>query len=132
MFLSFPHDTNEYREVAQILRDRGLGVVTNFDSPSYGDPQIRSDLRLKRIRRCRAYVHFADEAGCTSPIREMEFGYALGREKAVAYVGKPVNSLHRYGDVFDDVEHFLDEHTAEYCERVSQWYSVGKGQAAVA
>ena len=132
MFLSFPYDSERFREIAEELRERGYLVLVSFDKPDQKETQSHSDLRLKRVRQCRVYVYFADEDGSRSSVREAEFGYALGREKAVAFVGRPTNTLHRYGDVFDDAEQFLAEYSAEYCERVSEWYSVGKGQAAVA
>lgn len=132
VFLSFPHHGTEYQEVVAELRSRGLTVYTNFDRTDVTGAARRTDLRLDRIYHSDVYVHF-DDPDQSSIIRQIEFGYALGSEVPVAFVGDPTNSLYRYGEIFDDVDDFLAEfYSREYLERISLWYPVGKGQAAVA
>lgn len=136
VFLSFPSRNEQLEKVVTALRERGLTVLTNFDRTTLTGAQQKTDLRLARIRRSDAYVHFAPESPRTngwSPLRQMEFGYALGCEIPVAYVGEPQNSLHRYGDVFADVDDFLGcWYSNEYLATLDEWCPEGEGSAAVA
>lgn len=110
VFLSFPNREERYRKVAKILSERGLTVRTNFDKTNQDSPEQRTDLRLARIRNSDAYVYFAPASDPQdwSPTRQVEFGYALGQEVPVSFVGRSVSSLHRFGDVFRDVNDFLE------------------------
>ena len=133
VFLSCPKRNPKWEKVAARLRERGLTVLTNFDRTDAMDAVRKTDLRLSRIRRCETFVFFAGEGSDWSPLRQIEFGYALGCEIPVAYVGKPLNSLHRYGDVFDGVDDFLDWfYSAEYNELMAQWLPDRAREAAVA
>lgn len=136
VFLSFPSRNEQYEKVVATLRERGLTVLTNFDRSALAGAQQKTDLRLARIRRSDAYVHFAPESPRTngwSPLRQVEFGYALGCEIPVAYVGTPQNSLHRYGEVFDDVDDFLDWwYSPEYFAAMEEWFPDGNCAEAVA
>lgn len=125
VFLSFPNSEPRYDRVAEILRRRGFTVLTNFDRTNLEDAERKTDLRLARIRRSRAFVFFAEEVDgvAESVIRQTEYGYALGCGLSMAYVGHPYNSLHRYGDVFEDVEEFVARwYSPEYLQLVSQWF----------
>jgi hypothetical protein len=134
VFLSFPGRDESYQRVVRTLQERGLVVLTNFDRVKLEGASQKTDLRLARIRRSDAYVFFAPETKDQwSPLRQVEFGYALGAEIPVAFVGTPFNSLHRYGDVFDDIDEFLDWwYSDEYCDVVSKWFPDGTGTSAVA
>ena len=134
VFLSFPRWTAEYRRVVTELTRRGLVVLTNFDRYGHDGAERKTDLRLARIRRSDVYINFEDvDRTSGSTIRQVEFGYALGLGLQVAYVGNPLNSLHRYGDVFDDVNDFLRGwYSSEYLDAISQWLPDGTRSAAVA
>ena len=105
VFLSLPKNELSYRDIEATLSSRGLLVSTNYDSYS-------EDSRLERIRNSDAYVFFASGTDRNSIKREIEFGYAIGLGLPVAYVGRTLSILHRFGDVFDDADDFL-----------SWWYS---------
>jgi hypothetical protein len=120
VFLSYYQRDEQLKEIVRKLEERGFTVRTNFEELNGGSVAWKTDRRLRRIRTCEAFVFFS-EPGDTSIVRQIELGYALGREKAIAYVGKPLNSLHNWGDVFDDVDDFLD-----------QWNLDREGETAVA
>ncbi len=123
VFLSFPNNGNNYRNVERILRSRGLRVLTNFDSADSSlSAEQRTDARLQRIRSSRVFVFFAPSVPRDrSLIRQIELGYALGSEIPLVFVGNPLNSLHSYDDVFETVEDFLAEFYSErYNERAEQ------------
>lgn len=136
VFLSFPSRDDEYAQVVKVLRHRGFTVFTNFDRTNLDGEgaETKTDLRLARIRRSDVFVFFAGSGfAVESSIRQAEFGYALGLGLHVAYVGRPINSLHRYGDTFDDVDDFIAGwYSDEYLDGVSQWFTDGKGQAPAA
>ncbi|HEV2172796.1 MAG TPA: hypothetical protein VGR71_04475 [Nitrospira sp.] len=135
VFLSFPNRDAKYRRVVSVLRERGLTVLTNFDGTGREGPTEKADQHLARIRKCTAFVFFSSDAprNSWSPLRQIEFGYALGREKSVAFVGKTFSSLHNYGDVFDDVDDFLRWwYSDEYYNAMDRWYSYREGASAVA
>jgi hypothetical protein len=132
VFLSLPDWTERYRKVVAKLQRRGLIVLTNFDRANIGSKETRTDLRLERIRRSDVYVHI-DEHGHWSSVREAEFGYALGFGLQIAFVGKPLNSLHEWGDVFDDVDDFVSWwYSREYLDNISKWLPNRTGAQAVA
>lgn len=133
VFLSFPSRDHCYQNVVRTLRGRGLTVLTNLDSSSVENPERKSEMRLRSIRQSDAFVYFAPYANHRSSVRQIEFGYALGRGIPVAFVGKPFNSLHRFGDVFVDVDEFLAEwYSPEYLERISQWFADRESSTQVA
>lgn len=135
VFLSFPNRGIEYQKLVTVLRGRGLTVLTNFDRTTLEGAEERTDLRLARIRRSNSFVFFAPDQPKDqwSPLRQIEFGYALGCELPIAFVGTPFNSLHRYGDVFDDVDHFLaDWYTDEYYTYLEEWFPDREREASVA
>jgi hypothetical protein len=122
LFLSYYQRDETLDFIVQELEDRGFIVRTNFERLNGEDVAWKTDRRLKRIRSCDAFIFFAEPEGVPrSIIRQNELGYALGREKAIAFVGEPQNSLHKWGDVFDDIDDFLD-----------QWYPIREREAAVA
>lgn len=124
VFLSFPGRDAVYRKVVDTLRMRGLTVLTNLDRSGLEGAENKTDLRLARIRRSDAFVFFAPDIPKDqwSPLRQVEFGYALGCELPVAFVGKPFNSLHRYGDVFDSVDDFLERwYSEKYLDDLEEW-----------
>lgn len=132
VFLSFPHRGRHFGDVVSTLQARGLTVLTNFDRSDSLDPQRRTDLRLSRIRRSDVFVFFAPSVDLQnwSLVRQIEFGYALGQEIPVVYVGRVANSLHSYGDVFDSVSDFLAGfYSDDYNEQALRWLS---GEIAVA
>lgn len=136
VFLSLPNYGEKYQRVVRILNDRGLSVVTNFDqSDSKLSAERRTDFRLSRIRLSSIFVFFGSKVPqqTWSLVRQQEFGYALGCRIPVVYVGSPANSLHRYGDVFDDIDDFLRWfYSDEYYELMAKWLPNGSRQAAVA
>lgn len=135
MFLSFPNREQKYQNVAEILKRRGFTVLTNFDRAGLEGGSRKTDLRLARIRRSDVFVFFASDNSKDqwSPLRQVEFGYALGCELPVAFVGRPFNSLHSYGDVFRDLDEFLAEwYSEEYYERMAEWFAEGHGTTQVA
>lgn len=125
VFLSFPNREQRYQNAAEILKRRGFTVLTNFDRSGLEGGTRKTDLRLARIRRSDVFVFFsADDPDQWSPLRQIEFGYALGCELPVAFVGRPFNSLHSYGDVFRDLDEFLAEwYSSEYLEFLSEWFA---------
>ena len=129
VFLSFPSHDPVYRGIESVLRSRGLTVHTNFDRTDVSGVSKRTDLRLARIYASDAYVYFEDPDK-RSRSRDIEFGYALGSEVPVAFVGRPTNSLHRYGDVFADVDEFLaGYYSAEYFGCLAEWYPQSQRRA---
>lgn len=136
VFLSFPNNSEKYRRVARVLRKRGLQVTTNFDeSDLLISAQQKTDERLERIRKCDSFVFFAPGIVPEqwSPLRQAEFGYALGRERNIVFVGRTLNSLHRYGDVFDDINEFLSwYYSDQYLHYVAERYASGTRKASAA
>ena len=110
LFLSYYQRDESLDDIVKELEDRGFTVRTNFERLNGEDVEWKTDHRLKRIRSCDAFIFFAEPEGTPrSLIRQIELGYALGSERAIAYVGQPQNSLHRWGDTFDDIDDFLDQ-----------------------
>jgi len=125
VFLSLPNLSPKYEEIVEELRERGLTVTTNCDTP------LSSDARLNNIRKSDAYVYFSS---ASHPIlREVEFGYALGLGLPVAYVGKPETKLHRFGDVFDDTDDFLSWwYSGDYLRFVATFTKLREREKAIA
>jgi hypothetical protein len=133
LFLSFPRLSPEIARITSVLTQRGFTVFTNFDRLTDEEAEERTDQRLDRIRCSDAFIFFAGSGA--SSVRQIEFGYALGREIPVSFVGPALNSLHRYGDVFSDTDDFLaswfpfDDH---YRRTVEEWHTHRERTPAVA
>lgn len=96
----------ELQTVVDALKGIDIEVHTNFSEVD-GSVDDRANWRMDCIDESDMFVFFASPPGERQLIRSIELGFAIGAQVPVAFVGKPRNSYHRYGDIFDDADSLL-------------------------